>query len=175
MPAGLNAYVPLLIVALADRYTGLIHLAGPYDVISSPIAILIIAVLLGVELLADKIPLVDHVNDLVQSAVRPAAGAILLMATTEPVPSINPVVAMLVGLSVAGGIHVAKTSFRPLVTATTGGLGNPVVSAVEDGTAIVGGRAGCANPDRGRAYDSADFAGIAAQTEAAGADLVAEI
>lgn len=136
MPAGLNAYIPLLIVALADRYTGLIHLAEPYDALSSPVAILIISLLLVVELLADKIPMVDHVNDLIQSAVRPAAGAILLMASTEAVESINPVVAMLMGLSVAGSVHVAKASFRPVVTATTGGIGNPVVSAVEDGTAI---------------------------------------
>ena len=136
-PAGLNAYIPLLIVALADRYTGLIHLTDPYDVLSSPASILILCVLLTVELLADKIPLVDHGNDLIQTAVRPAAGAILLMSSTAAVPSFNPVVAMLLGLSVAGIVHVAKSSFRPLVTATTGGVGNPVVSAAEDGTAIV--------------------------------------
>jgi len=137
LPAGLNAYIPLLVVALADRYTGLIHLTDPYDALSSPAAILVLSVLLAVELLADKIPLVDHVNDLIQTAVRPAAGAVLLMATTSAVPSINPIVAMLLGLSVAGGVHVAKSSFRPLVTASTGGVGNPVVSAMEDGTAVV--------------------------------------
>ncbi|RIK46285.1 MAG: DUF4126 domain-containing protein [Chloroflexi bacterium] len=136
LPAGLNAYIPLLIVALADRYTGLVHLAEPYDVLSSPPVIVILALLLLVELLADKIPLVDHVNDLIQSAVRPAAGAILLMASTEAVASINPVVAMLLGLIVSGSVHVAKSSFRPIVTATTGGLGNPVVSAAEDASAI---------------------------------------
>lgn len=136
LPAGLNAYIPLLIVALADRYTGLIHLSEPYDALSSPVAIVVIGILLIVELLADKIPMVDHVNDLIQSAIRPAAGAILLMASTEAVQSINPVVAMLLGLSVSGSVHVAKASFRPIVTATTGGLGNPVVSAVEDGAAI---------------------------------------
>lgn len=137
MPAGLNAYIPLLAVALADRYTGLIQLAAPYDVISSPVAIAVIAVLLGIELLADKIPIVDHVNDLIQSAIRPSAGAILLMASTDTVETINPIVAMIVGLLVAGGIHTTKTSFRPVVTATTGGVGNPIVSAIEDGIAIV--------------------------------------
>jgi hypothetical protein len=137
MPAGLNAWIPLLAVALADRYTGLIQLAEPYDLISSPLAIAIIAMLLGIELLADKIPIVDHVNDLIQSAIRPSAGAILLMASTDTVDSINPIIAMILGLLVAGGIHTTKTSFRPVVTATTGGIGNPIVSAVEDATAIV--------------------------------------
>jgi len=136
LPAGLNAYIPLLAVALADRYTGLIQLAAPYDVISSPIVIAVIAVLLGIELLADKIPIVDHVNDLIQSAIRPSAGAVLLMASTDSVDSINPIAAMILGLLVAGGIHTTKTTFRPVVTAITGGVGNPIVSAVEDGTAI---------------------------------------
>lgn len=136
LPAGLNAYIPLLAVALADRYTGLIQLSAPYDALSSPAAIILLAVLLSIELLADKIPLIDHVNDLIQSAIRPAAGAILLMASTDAVDSINPVVAMLLGLTVAGSMHTAKTIFRPIVTTTTGGLGNPIVSASEDGAAI---------------------------------------
>ena len=137
MPAGLNAYIPLLAVALADRYTGLVQLAAPYDFISSPLAIAVIAILLGVELLADKVPIVDHLNDLIQSGIRPSAGAVLLMASTDTVESINPIVAMILGLLVAGGIHTAKTSFRPIVTATTAGVGNPIVSAIEDGVAIV--------------------------------------
>ncbi|HYI15134.1 MAG TPA: DUF4126 domain-containing protein [Thermomicrobiales bacterium] len=137
MPAGLNAYIPLLAVALADRYTGLIQLAAPYDVISSPVVIVVIAILLGIELLADKIPIVDHVNDLVQSAIRPTMGAVLMMAATDSVESINPIVAMILGLLVAGGIHTTKTTFRPVVTATTAGVGNPIVSAIEDGAAIV--------------------------------------
>lgn len=136
LPAGLNAYIPLLAVALANRYTGLIDLAAPYDMISQPWAIAIIAILLLIEVLADKIPIVDHVNDLIQSAIRPSAGAVLLMASTDTVSRINPVAAMLLGLLVAGGVHTAKTSFRPLVTATTGGVGNPVVSTVEDGAAV---------------------------------------
>lgn len=136
MPAGLNAYIPLLALALADRYTGLIQLAAPYDALSTPWAIALVSVLLGIEIIADKIPIVDHINDLIQSFIRPAAGAVLVMASTDAVQSINPVMAMILGLVVAGGIHTAKSTFRPVVTATTGGVGNPVVSAAEDGAAI---------------------------------------
>ncbi len=136
MPAGLNAYIPLLAVALADRYFGLLHLAAPYDVISSPAGIAVITLLLVVELLADKVPLVDHVNDLINSVVRPSAGAVLVMASTGAVDSINPILAMVLGLTVAGSVHTVKASIRPTVTATTGGVGNPIVSAVEDGVAI---------------------------------------
>lgn len=136
MPAGLNAYIPLLAVALADRYFGLINLAEPYDVISTPAAILIITVLLIIEVLADKVPLIDHVNDLINSVIRPAAGAVLVMASTDAVTSINPVFAMVLGLISAGGVHAVKASVRPTITATTGGLGNPIVSAAEDAVAI---------------------------------------
>ncbi|HAX24125.1 MAG TPA: DUF4126 domain-containing protein [Thermomicrobiales bacterium] len=136
MPAGLNAYIPILAIALADRYTGLIQLAAPYNVIASPWAIAIISVLLGIEIIADKIPIVDHINDLFQSFIRPAAGALLVMASTDAVHRINPILAMILGLFVAGGVHITKSTFRPIVTATTGGVGNPIVSAAEDGTAI---------------------------------------
>lgn len=136
MPAGLNAYIPLLAVAIADRYFGLIHLNSPYDVIASPGGIALITVLLLVELLADKIPVVDHVNDLVNSVIRPAAGATLMMASTDAISYINPVLAMMLGLVVAGSVHAVKAGVRPVVTASTGGVGNPIVSAGEDGVAI---------------------------------------
>jgi hypothetical protein len=136
MPAGLNAYIPLLAVAVADRYFGLIHLNSPYDVLATPGGIALISVLLLVELLADKIPVVDHVNDLINSVIRPAAGAVLMMASTEAVSYINPVFAMFLGLAVAGSVHAVKAGVRPVVTASTGGVGNPIVSAGEDGVAI---------------------------------------
>lgn len=136
MPAGLNAYIPLLAVALADRYFGLLHLSEPYDIISSPAGILTISILLVIEVLADKIPLVDHVNDLVNSVIRPSAGAVLVMASTGTVDEVNPILAMVLGLIVAGSVHTVKASVRPTVTATTGGIGNPIVSAAEDVVAI---------------------------------------
>ena len=136
LPAGLNAYIPLLAIAIADRYFGLIHLNSPYDVIASPGGIALIVVLLMVELLADKIPVIDHVNDLINTVIRPAAGATLMMASTDAVSYINPVVAMFLGLIVAGSVHTVKAGIRPVVTASTGGVGNPIVSAGEDGLAI---------------------------------------
>lgn len=136
MPAGLNAYIPLLAVGLADRYFGLINLAEPYDLIATPGGLALISILLLVEVVADKVPLIDHLNDLINSAIRPCAGAILLMASTDAIDYVNPIVAMVLGLLVAGSVHTVKTTVRPAVTATTGGVGNPIVSAAEDGAAI---------------------------------------
>jgi uncharacterized membrane protein len=135
--AGLNAYLALLIVALAGRFTDLIVLERPYDFLSSNWGIAILVFLLTIELVADKIPGIDHANDLIQSAIRPAAGAILMMAANSETTAINPVVAMVIGLLVSGAVHIGKATTRPVITVTTGGLGNPVVSMIEDAVAAL--------------------------------------
>ncbi len=136
--AGLNAYIPLLTVALVDRLTdGLIDLQGPWVWLSSWWTIGVLAVLLVVEILVDKVPAVDTVNDIINTIVRPAAGAILFAASTRAI-GINPVLAAVCGVILAGGIHAVKAGGRSVVTATTGGVGNPIVSTVEDIVATVG-------------------------------------
>lgn len=130
--AGLNAYIPLLTIALVDRLTnGLIDLQGPWVWLSSWWTIGVLAVLLVIEVLADKIPAVDTINDVIQTVVRPAAGAILFAATTNAI-HLHPVVAAICGVIIAGGVHAVKAGGRPAVTATTGGIGNPIISTIED-------------------------------------------
>jgi hypothetical protein len=135
--AGLNAYLPLLIVALTARFTSLINLQPPFDWLTNPWVIGLLAVLLLIEIFADKVPLVDHANDVIQTVVRPAAGAILFAANANVITDVHPALALGAGLLLAGGVHTAKATVRPVVTATTGGLGNPVVSTIEDIVALV--------------------------------------
>lgn len=135
--AGLNAYIPLLVVALLARYTTWIRLAPPWDHLSNPWVIAALVVLLLIEILADKIPVVNHVNDIVQTFVRPTAGAILFAASAQSISSIHPVLAILCGLLVAGSVHVVKAvAVRPAVTATMGPAGNVLVSTGEDLLAV---------------------------------------
>jgi len=130
--AGLNAYIPLLIVALLARFTNLIHLSSPYDALTNGWAIAVLAVLVLVEALMDKIPAIDTAYNIVQTVARPAAGAVLFAASSKVITDIHPVLALICGLIVAGTVHVAKTVARPVITATTAGVGDPVVSSVED-------------------------------------------
>lgn len=130
--AGLNAYLPLLIVALAARFTNLIQLNQPWDALTSWWAIGVLAVLLLVEMTADKIPAVDTINDVINTVIRPAAGAVLFAASSGVVGDMHPALALVCGLLVAGGVHAIKATARPVVTATTGGTGNWLVSIVED-------------------------------------------
>jgi hypothetical protein len=129
---GLNAYLPLLIVGLLARYTELIALKAPWNALTHPVVLVILAVLLAIEFTVDKIPAVDTVNDVIQTVFRPAAGAILFAASGNVISNLSPVLAMLCGLLIAGGVHTAKATARPAVTASTLGTANPVVSLAED-------------------------------------------
>jgi hypothetical protein len=129
---GLNAYLPLLIVGLLARYTELIALKAPWSALTHPVVLVILAVLLAIEFTVDKIPAVDTVNDVIQTVFRPAAGAILFAASGNVISNLSPVLAMLCGLLIAGGVHTAKATARPAVTASTLGTANPVVSLAED-------------------------------------------
>jgi hypothetical protein len=130
--AGLNAYLPLLIVALVARFSNLITLDPPYHHLTNGWVILVIAVLLCIELFADRVAVLDSANDVVQTLIRPAAGAILFAASSSVISDIHPVLALICGLIVAGGVHATKATVRPVVTGTSGGVLNPVVSTVED-------------------------------------------
>ena len=130
--AGLNAYLPLLIVALVSRFTNLLRLNEPFDALESWWTIGVLAVLLAIEILADKIPIVDSINDAIQTFIRPAAGAVLFAANANAIADVHPVLAMVCGLLLAGTVHAVKSTARPVVTATTGGTVNPLLSTAED-------------------------------------------
>jgi hypothetical protein len=131
--AGLNAYIPLLIVALLARFTNLIKLNSPWDTLTNGWVIGLLVVLSVVEFFADKVPAVNHINDIIQTFVRPVAGAILFAASAQVVTDIHPVLSIAAGLLVAGGVHAIKAAaIRPAVTATTAGAGNIPVSIAED-------------------------------------------
>jgi hypothetical protein len=131
--AGLNAYIPLLVVALLARFTNLIHLNSPWDTLTSWWIIGLLIVLAAIEFFADKIPAINHINDIIQTFVRPTAGAIAFAASAQVISNTHPVLALAAGLLVAGSIHAVKAvAIRPAVTATTAGAGNVPISLAED-------------------------------------------
>ncbi len=136
--AGLNAYIPLLVVGVTAHYTDWIKLNPPYDLLANPWVLIVVGLLLIVEMLADKIPAVNHVNDIIQTGIRPAAGAIIFAASAHAITNVHPVIAIICGLLVSGSVHVVKSAaVRPAVTATTAGTGNVPVSLAEDAFATV--------------------------------------
>ena len=141
--AGLNAYIPFLLIALLTRYTDLITLPTSYQWIESWWAIGIGILLLLVEVVLDKIPAVDSINDAIQTFIRPTMAGLLSAATTSAAALDNstwitehPWVNIGIGIVVAGLVHTGKAAARPVINAATVGVGAPVVSTVEDGTSL---------------------------------------
>ncbi|MEV4707184.1 DUF4126 domain-containing protein [Actinoplanes sp. NPDC049316] len=145
--AGLNAYIPLLTMGLLARFTDTIELPGGWQWLSNGWVLLILAVLLAVEVVADKVPVVDHVNDVVQTVVRPTAGGLAFGAgsNSQTVTVSDPGaffgshqwVPVAAGVVIALCVHGLKAASRPVVNATTAGVGAPVASTAEDFTSIV--------------------------------------
>lgn len=141
--AGLNAFIPLVIVGVFARFTSFIELPDHLLWLQSWPAIIISLAFLALELVLDKIPGVDHVNDLLQSLVRPVVGGVIFAATAAAtvVDDSNfwqehPLIAGIVGALISFGIHTGKAASRPAVNAATGGTGAPLASFAEDATAI---------------------------------------
>lgn len=141
--AGLNAFIPLVIVALAARFTDFIDLPDNLMWLQSWPTIIISVLALLSELVLDKIPGVDHINDLIQSAVRPLVGGVIFAATSAAAEidaqtfwSDNPLIAGIIGAVIAGLVHMGKSAARPAVNAATGGTGAPVASFAEDATSV---------------------------------------
>jgi len=145
--AGLNAYIPLLILGLLGRYTDLITLPSQWQWLENGWVIAILAILLAIEFVADKIPIVDHVNDLVQTVVRPTAGGLAFGAASSAstVTVSNPGdfftskqwVPIVAGIVISFIVHSMKAAARPAINATTVGLGAPVASTAEDIFSVV--------------------------------------
>lgn len=135
--AGLNAYIPLLIFGLLARYTDLVNLPPEWLWLSHPALLGVVALLLVVELVADKIPVVDSVNDVIQTVVRPTSGGIVFasgLGAAEVVDGQTEInwAAVITGVVIALAIHFLKSAARPVVNASTAGVGAPVVSTMED-------------------------------------------
>jgi hypothetical protein len=145
--AGLNAYIPLLALGLLDRYTNLITMPDGWRWISNGWVLALLTVLLAVEVVADKIPVMDSVNDVVQTFIRPTSGGLAFGAgaTSETVTvsdpgsffSSNDWVPVAAGVLIALVVHAVKAICRPAINAVTVGFGAPVASTAEDATSVV--------------------------------------
>ncbi|OJF09571.1 DUF4126 domain-containing protein [Couchioplanes caeruleus] len=145
--AGLNAYIPLLTMGVLARWTDAVDLPAGWQWLSNGWVLLILAVLLAVEVVADKVPVVDHVNDVVQTVIRPTAGGLAFGAgsSSETVTVSDPGaffgshqwVPVAAGVLIALCVHGLKAASRPVVNATTAGVGAPVASTVEDVTSVL--------------------------------------
>jgi uncharacterized membrane protein len=145
--AGLNAYIPLLLVGLSSRFLDWIQLPPAWAWLENEWVLVVLGVLFVIEIVADKIPVVDSVNDWIQTIVRPAAGGILFgsgtasptVAVTDPAEffASNQWVPIVIGIVLSLVVHAGKTFTRPAANAVTAGVAAPVLSTLEDVASVV--------------------------------------
>ena len=145
--AGLNAYIPLLILGLAGRFLDFVDLPSQWQWLSNPWVLAILGVLLVIEIVADKIPVVDSINDWIQLFVRPVAGGIAFgtgsssgtAVVTDPAQffTSNAWVPIAVGILLALATHIGKAVSRPALNVATVGTAAPVVSTAEDFGSVI--------------------------------------
>lgn len=144
--AGLNAWMPLFLLGLADRFLPAVDLPAGWSWISSDIALWVLGALLLLEIIADKVPAVDSVNDVIQTVLRPASGGIVFGAgaSAETVAVDDPStffsehtwVPIVTGIVIALVVHALKAATRVAANTVTGGLAAPALSTAEDGASF---------------------------------------
>lgn len=144
--AGLNAYIPMLFLGLLSRFTDLVTLPAGWSWLENGWVLTIVGVLLAVEVVADKIPALDSVNDTIQTFVRPTAGGIVFAsgttaqtaAVTDPgeFAQSGKWIPVAMGVVVALIVHLTKTAVRPAANVATAGVAAPVLSTIEDATSV---------------------------------------
>ncbi|MGJ0204337.1 DUF4126 domain-containing protein [Leucobacter sp. gxy201] len=145
--AGLNAYIPMLGIGLLSRFTDIVQLPDGWLWLENWWSLGIVAALLLVEVLVDKFPALDSVNDVIQTVVRPASGGIVFAAgsasQTVAVADPESFVAsahfwpFVLGIVIALVPHVLKAAARPVINFVTAGAGAAVMSTLEDIGAVV--------------------------------------
>jgi hypothetical protein len=131
--AGLRAWLPLLAVGLSVRF-GVLPLGESFRFLGSTTALTVFVIATVIELLADKVPVIDHALDALSTFLKPIAGMVLAASVLWTVD--DPIVAIALGVMVGAPAsfvpHTAKSTLRGVVSPITGGLAAPVLSVLED-------------------------------------------
>jgi hypothetical protein len=136
--AGLRAWLPLLLTGALSRW-GLLELGESFRFLGSNRALAIFAIATVLELVGDKIPVVDHSLDMLGTVLRPAAGALLAASILGHVS--DPLTAVVLGTALGAPAalvpHAAKSVLRAASTTLTAGLANPILSVMEDAATLM--------------------------------------
>src|SRR5258708_1614934 len=135
---GLRAFLPLFVAGLLARQ-GYVDLGHSFEWMQGTPALVVFGSALVFEILADKIPAVDHALDAAGVIVKPLAGTLVAAALF---PNVDPLPATVLGLvgggTIAATVHAVKGTTRFFSSVTTAGAGNPLLSMFEDALAGVG-------------------------------------
>ncbi|HEX8996764.1 MAG TPA: DUF4126 domain-containing protein [Ktedonobacterales bacterium] len=134
--AGLRAVATLFAIGVVSDINvaghPLLELQGNFRVLGSTPLLILLGVLTVAEIIIDKVPGIDHLNDIIHTIIRPVVGAVILAGTANSLSDANVWVAAIAGAVLAFGVHATKSTARVASTTTTAGVGNPIISVLED-------------------------------------------
>ncbi len=134
---GFRLFVPMLITSMVAR-SGVVTLSSGFDWMASDVALFAFAAATVVEIAGYYVPWVDNLLDTIATPAAAIAGTLVAAPfITGMDPSLEWLIAAIVGGGSATGIQLFTVGTRAVSTLTTGGLGNPVVSTAEAGASTV--------------------------------------
>jgi hypothetical protein len=134
---GFRVFVPLFALSLAAHF-GLWELNDSWEWIGSLVAVVTLGVATLVEIFGYYIPYVDNLLDSIAIPLATIAGTAVMVSTVADLsPAITWALAIIAGGGTAAAVAGSSGVTRLASTATTGGLGNPVISTLETGSSIV--------------------------------------
>jgi hypothetical protein len=133
--SGLNIYATILALGLLGRLD-IVELPGQLGILTSNLVLIGAAIMYAIEFVADKIPYIDNIWDVIHSVIRPIGGAVLAYSAMGNVDREWQMVAALIGGSVALTSHAAKASTRAATNVSPEPFSNWALSVAEDVLAV---------------------------------------
>lgn len=135
--SGINLYATVLTLGLLQRWN-FAHLPGDLSALSHTWVLVTAASLFAVEFIADKIPAVDSVWDVIHTFIRVPAGAILAATAFAHFSPEVRAMALLVGGGIALTSHGAKSATRLAANTSPEPVSNMLLSLAGDGLTVGG-------------------------------------
>lgn len=134
--SGIRLYAAVATLGLLGRFANL-KLPGELDVVTNWWVIGVALFMFVVEFIADKIPVVDSIWDVIHTFIRIPAGAVIAATAFGDFDRSVQVIALLVGGGLALSSHGTKAATRALINTSPEPVSNVVVSLAEDALVIV--------------------------------------
>lgn len=133
---GFRVFVPLLVMSIASLF-GYLNLSSGFEWIGTIPALVIFGAATLFEIAGYYIPFVDNFLDTISSPTAVIAGTVVMASSiVELDPLIKWALAIIAGGGAAGIVQGLTSITRGASTATTGGVGNHVVSTTEAGASL---------------------------------------
>ena len=134
---GFRVFLPLFALSLAS-YFNILNLNESWQWLGNLSALIILGVATLIEIFAYFIPYIDNLLDTISVPLAAFSGTVIMLSTVVNLsPEMTWALAIIAGGGTAAAISGTSSAARLTSTVTTGGIGNPVISTVETGSALI--------------------------------------